>query len=128
MPGAFKRSHATITRMKRKQQFLKAVQMRRTPTFRPLGAEVKKDFPSLLALVFVCAVSVCASKNFREERTSRDRHCPSSLPVFCRVRVFTAARGLTSSFFDPLVRWCCAARLIRPSGCVLSPEVALLPK
>jgi hypothetical protein len=52
--------------------------------FRPLGAEIKMDFRGLLALVFVCVVSVCASKNFREERTSGAGHCPSSLPVFCR--------------------------------------------
>ena len=80
----------------------KNIPERWTPTFRPLSAEVKKDFPSLLASVFVCVVSVCASKNFREERTSRDSHCPSSLPVCCRVRVFTAAGGLTSSLCDSL--------------------------
>jgi hypothetical protein len=58
--------------------------VRWTPMFRPLGAEIKMDFRRLLALVFVCVVSVCASKNFREERTSGAGHCSSSLPVFCR--------------------------------------------
>ena len=46
--------------------------LRWTPSFRPLGAEIKMDFRGLLSSVFVCVVSVCASKNFRKERTSRD--------------------------------------------------------
>ena len=78
-----------------------AQELRWPPTFRPLGAEIKMDWRGLLPSVSCCVVSICASKNVREERTGRAGHGPSSLPVFCRVRVSTAAGGLTSSLFDP---------------------------
>jgi hypothetical protein len=57
--------------------------LRRTPCFRPLGAENKMNFRGLLSIVFsfVCR-SLCALKPFRKERTSRALHCPSSLSVF----------------------------------------------
>ena len=53
------------------------------PTFRPLSAENKMDFPGLLSWLFLfVGRSLCARKPFGKERTSRAWHCPSSLSVF----------------------------------------------
>jgi len=56
--------------------------LRWTPSFRPVSAENKMDSRGLLSwlLLFVCR-SLCASKPFGKERTSRAWHCPSSLSV-----------------------------------------------
>ena len=54
-----------------------------TPSFRPRSAENKIDSRGLLSFVFLfVGCSLCASKPFRKERTSRGWHCPSSLSVF----------------------------------------------
>ena len=60
------------------------------------------DSRGLLSFLFAFDFhSFCASKPFREERTSRLGHRPSSLSVFLGFSNLTAAGGLISSLFFP---------------------------